>query len=197
MYRIVFDSAVFNRGSLREPGPGDYPPARLLPMSPFRCILEKMKNVSKLIISLAGCQLVGLLGTPFTISAIPTWYASLAKPLFAPPNWIFGPVWTLLYALMGASFYLVWKQGWKKKTARMARNYFLVQLALNFIWSPVFFGLRAPLLGLLVILAMWLAIVMTIRRFYPLSKTAAWLLVPYVLWVSFATLLNASIVYLN
>lgn len=156
-----------------------------------------MKNLPKLFISVIGCELVGFLGTPFTISAIPTWYATLNKPFFAPPNWIFGPVWTTLYLLMGVAFYLILKQDWKKKRVRTAANYFLAQLGLNFIWSPIFFGLRAPLLGLIVIVAMWVLIVMTMKKFYPLSRLAFYLLVPYLLWVSFATLLNAAIVVLN
>lgn len=163
----------------------------------IRIILKRMKDFQKFLISVVGCELVGLLGTPFTATAIPTWYAGLNKPVFAPPNWLFGPVWTLLYFLMGVSFYLIWKQGFKKKSQKIARNIFLTQLALNFIWSPVFFGLRAPLLALLIIGAMWFAILLTIQKFYPLSKTAAYLLIPYLLWVSFATLLNAGIVILN
>lgn len=156
-----------------------------------------MKDLPKLIISVIACELVGFLGTPFTISAIPTWYETLNKPFFAPPNWLFGPVWTLLYFLMGVAFYLIWKQGWKKKKARTAGKYFVVQLALNFIWSPIFFGLRAPLLGLIVIVAMWVLILLTMKKFYPVSGLASYLLVPYILWVTFATLLNAAIVVLN
>jgi translocator protein len=156
-----------------------------------------MKNLSKLLISVVGCQLVGFAGVPFTIYAIPSWYATLNKPFFSPPNWIFGPVWTLLYFLMGVSFYLIWKQSWKKKKIATAGKYFLAQLGLNFIWSPIFFGLRAPLLGLVVIVAMWVLIVMTLKKFYPLSKLAFYLLIPYLLWVSFATILNAAIVVLN
>lgn len=156
-----------------------------------------MKDLPKLIISVITCELVGLLGTPFTVSAIPTWYATLNKPFFAPPNWLFGPVWTVLYFMMGIAFYLIWKQGWKKKKVRTAGKYFAAQLALNFIWSPIFFGLRAPLLGLFVIVAMWAAIVLTMKKFYPLLRLAFYLLVPYLLWVSFATLLNAAIVALN
>src|SRR3990167_10788614 len=152
-----------------------------------------MKNLLKLVVSVIGCELVGLLGTPFTISAIPTWYAVLNKPFFAPPNWIFGPIWTLLYFLMGISFYLIWKQSWKEKKVKTAGIYFLVQLGLNFIWSPIFFGLRSPLLGLIVIVTMWVFIVMTMKKFYPLSRLAFYILVPYLLWVSFATLLNAAI----
>lgn len=156
-----------------------------------------MKNLPKLIVSIIGCESVGILGAFFTTSAIPTWYATINKPFFSPPNWIFGPVWTLLYFLMGVSFYLIWQQGFKKKKNITARNYFLAQLGLNFIWSPIFFGLKAPLLGLIVIVAMWASIVMTMRKFYPLSRLAFYLLVPYLVWVSFATLLNASIVILN
>lgn len=156
-----------------------------------------MKNTWKFIVSVIGCELVGILGTPFTISAIPTWYATLNKPFFAPPNWLFGPAWTLLYFLMGAAFYLIWKQGWQKKKNKIAGKYFLAQLALNFIWSPIFFGLRMPLLGLIVIVAMWIMIAITMKKFYPLSKPAFYLLVPYLLWVSFATLLNGAIVVLN
>jgi len=156
-----------------------------------------MKDLPKLIVSIIGCELVGFLGTPFTISAIPTWYATLNKPFFAPPNWIFGPVWTLLYLLMGVAFYLIWKQGWKKQKVRTAGNYFLTQLALNFIWSPIFFGLRAPLLGLIVIMTLWASIMMTIKKFYPLSRLAFYLLIPYLLWVSFASILNGAIVVLN
>ncbi|OGE31019.1 TspO protein [Candidatus Daviesbacteria bacterium RIFCSPHIGHO2_01_FULL_44_29] len=156
-----------------------------------------MKNLPKLIISVISCELVGFLGTSFTISAIPTWYATLSKPFFAPPNWIFGPVWTLLYLMMGVAFYLIWKQGWKKKKVKTAGNYFLAQLVLNFIWSPIFFGLRSPLIALLVIVAMWALIVLTMKKFYPLSRLASYLLIPYMLWVSFAILLNAAIVVLN
>lgn len=156
-----------------------------------------MKNSSKLIISVVGCELVGILGSIFTVSSIPTWYATLSKPTFAPPNWIFGPVWTTLYLLMGVAFYLIWKRGWKQKKIRTARNYFLAQLGANFIWSPIFFGLRSPFIALFVIIAMWVLIVMTMKKFYELSKLAFYLLVPYLLWVSFASLLNAAIVVLN
>lgn len=156
-----------------------------------------MKDLPKLLISVIGCELVGILGTPFTISAIPSWYATLNKPFFAPPNWLFGPAWTILYFLMGVAFFLIWKQGWQKQKVKTAGQFFLAQLALNGIWSPIFFGLRAPLLGLIVIVTMWVMIVMTMKKFYPLSRLAFYLLVPYLLWVSFATLLNAAIVVLN
>jgi translocator protein len=156
-----------------------------------------MKKLFKFVVSIVGCQLVGLLGTPFTLAAIPTWYETLNKPFFAPPNWIFGPVWTLLYLMMGVAFYLIWIQNWKKKEVKIAGMYFLAQLGLNFLWSPIFFGLRSPILGLIVIVMMLSLIIMTMKKFYPLSRIAFYLLVPYLLWVSFATLLNGAIVVLN
>lgn len=156
-----------------------------------------VKNIFKLIISVVGCELVGIISAFFTISAIPTWYTTLNKPPFSPPNWVFGPAWTLLYLLMGVSFYLIWRQDWKKKKIKTAGIFFLIQLGLNFLWSLVFFGLRSPLLGLINIVLMWILIAVTMRKFYPLSKLAFYLLVPYILWVSFATALNAAIVLLN
>ncbi len=163
----------------------------------FGAYFSYMKNVFKFSIAVIGCELVGLLGTPFTISAIPTWYANLNKPFFAPPNWIFGPVWTILYFLMGVSLYLIWKQGWQKKKVKTALVFFILQLVFNFAWSPIFFGLRAPVLGLIVIAMMWICIVLTMIKFYPLSRLAFYILIPYLLWVSFASLLNAGIVFLN
>jgi tryptophan-rich sensory protein len=156
-----------------------------------------MKNPAKLLISVVGCELVGILGTPFTAAAIPSWYATLEKPLFAPPNWLFGPAWTLLYFLMGVAFYLIWQQNTKSKKVQTAQKIFFAQLFLNFIWSPLFFGLKSPLLGLIVIVALWGLILLTIYKFYPLSKWAAYLLIPYLLWVTFATSLNAAILILN
>lgn len=156
-----------------------------------------MKSLPKLIVSVTICELAGILSTPFTLAAIPTWYSTLVKPPFSPPNWIFGPVWTLLYLLMGISFYLIWQKGWKKKKVRIAGYYFGAQLALNFLWSISFFGLRSPILGLINIIALLALIILTMQHFSPLSKIAFYLLVPYALWVSFATLLNGAIVILN
>lgn len=156
-----------------------------------------VKDFIKITGSIVGCELVGVLGTPFTLSAIPTWYAKLNKPFFAPPNWIFAPAWTLLYFLMGISFFLILKMDWKKKAVKTAGMFFLAQLALNFLWSPIFFGLRSPFLGLITIAAMWILIIVTMKKFYSLSKLAFYLLIPYLLWVSFATVLNAAILVLN
>jgi benzodiazapine receptor len=156
-----------------------------------------MKKSVRLIISIAVCEAIGLAATPFTISVIPTWYATLNKPSFSPPNWIFGPVWTILYLLMGVAAYLIWEKGLKNKKTKIALIYFLIQLVFNFFWSVFFFGLRQPLLAFIDIIFLWLAIVITMLKFYKLSKTAFYLLVPYLLWVSFATILNFSIVVLN
>ena len=156
-----------------------------------------MRDFTRLVFCVIGCELVGILGAFFTIEAIPSWYRSLNKPFFSPPNWIFGPVWTILYLLMGISFYLILNKGWNKKQVKSAGMYFLTQLALNFIWTPIFFGLRTPLFGLIVILTLWALIIFTMKKFYILSRAAFYLLIPYFLWVSFATILNAAILLLN
>ena len=141
--------------------------------------------------------LAGAIGSLFTFSAIPAWYSTLAKPSFAPPNWLFAPVWTTLYVLMGVSAYLIWQKGWQKKPVRFALSIFGVQLFLNALWSILFFGLRSPLYGLLGIIPLWLSIAYCIRLFWPLNRKAAYLLIPYLLWVSFASLLNLAIWMLN
>lgn len=156
-----------------------------------------MKNLPKLFLSVLGCELIGAAGGLATAPAIPAWYRGLNKPAFAPPNWVFAPAWTLLYLLMGIAFFLIWQKGWKKKKTRVAAAYFFVQLALNFLWSPVFFGLRSPLWGLIVITALWLAIALTMKKFYEVSRTSGFLLVPYLMWVTFAAILNAAIMVLN
>ncbi len=155
-----------------------------------------MKNWQKSLISIVGCEAVGIAGTPFTLNAIPDWYMYLNKPFFAPPNWLFGPAWTLLYFLMGVAVYSIWIMKPSKKT-KEAINYFLVQLGLNFIWTPIFFGLRAPALGLAVIVTMWFMILFTIKKFLEINKLAGYLMLPYIAWVTFATMLNAAIVILN
>jgi len=156
-----------------------------------------MVKLLKLISSIVLCTLAGALGTVFTISSIPTWYSYLNKPFFSPPNWIFAPVWTTLYILMGISFYLIWIKGFKTRKVRDAVNVFGVQLILNAIWSPVFFGYKNIVLALAIIIIMWIYIVKTIRAFLKVDKTAAYLLYPYLAWVSFATILNLSIWVLN
>ena len=157
----------------------------------------KLPSFFKLIIAIVVCELAGGIGSLVTISAIPTWYAALAKPALNPPSWIFGPVWTTLYLLMGIAAFLVWKQGWGRRDVRKALAVFGLQLVLNAVWSIIFFGLHSPLWALVDLVAMWLAIVWTMTLFYRISKPAMWLLLPYVLWVSFAAYLNYSIWILN
>ena len=160
-------------------------------------ILKAVRNLPKFLISTIGCELVGLAGTPFTLSSIPTWYQTLQKPSFSPPNWIFGPVWTILYFLMGVAAYLVWIKGLQKKAVKKALSFFIAQLAFNFLWSILFFGLHSPILALIDILILWALILITTIKFYKISKTASYLLIPYLLWVTFATILNLSIALLN
>ncbi|MFH0984740.1 MAG: TspO/MBR family protein [Candidatus Omnitrophota bacterium] len=151
----------------------------------------------KLMFCVLLCLSAGGIGSAFTASAIPGWYATLQKPFFSPPNWIFAPVWTLLYILMGIAAALVWKKGLRAPQVRTALVIFLVQLTLNTVWSVLFFGLRSPLLGLIDILFLWVAILVTIARFSRVSVPAALLLIPYILWVTFASGLNFGIFLLN
>ena len=144
-----------------------------------------------------GCELIGLAATPFTIDAIASWYVYLNKPFFSPPNWIFGPVWTTLYCLMGVSAYLIWVSKKKRSAINRALIIFVLQLVCNFLWSILFFGLRAPLLGFIDILLLLGLIGLNIKMFYSIYKPAAYLMIPYFLWVSFATVLNLAIVLLN
>lgn len=161
----------------------------------------KLTNRSKLLISLALPQLAGLIGSLFTSSVIPTWYATLNRPSLSPPNWIFGPVWTTLFVLMGIAFYLVWTKWavlpWTKRQKRLAVVLFGAQLVLNTLWSIIFFGLQSPGGALIEIVFLWLAIAATIITFAKISRPAAWLLVPYIAWVSFASYLNYAIWSLN
>jgi len=148
-------------------------------------------------LSIGICLVAGGLGTIFTISSIPTWYATLNKPFFSPPNYLFGPVWTILYILMGVSLALIWQKGIKKRTVRDAMFLFGIQLLLNALWSPVFFGVRNLFLALIIIVLMWIFILKTILAFAKIDKTASYLLYPYIAWVSFATILNFSVWFLN
>ena len=136
---------------------------------------------------------VSVIGGLFTASSVGTWYEGLAKPSWRPPNWLFGPVWTILYAMMAVSAWLVWKRAGFGSALLM----FAVQLLINGIWSPVFFGAQSLGGGLVVIVALWFAIVGTIAMFWPVSLAAALLLLPYLAWVSFATVLNAAVWRMN
>jgi benzodiazapine receptor len=157
----------------------------------------KSRDILKLVVSIVVCQGAGFIGSVFTTDAIPTWYATLEKPAFTPPNWLFFPAWVTLYFLMAVAAFLVWRRGLDSAGVRPALIVFLVQLVLNALWSVVFFGLESPVWGVVVILVLWVAILATILLFSRISRAAALLLVPYILWVSFATALNISIWLLN
>jgi benzodiazapine receptor len=153
-------------------------------------------NFFKLVISLIICQLAGFIGSLFTAPAIPIWYASLKKPSFTPPSWLFSPVWIFLFVLMGLTLYILWK-AYSKKEARIALLFFTLQLILNMLWSVIFFGLKSPMWAFIEILILWLAIFLTIWKSLKISKAAGYLLLPYIIWVSFAAILNYSIWKLN
>lgn len=143
------------------------------------------------------CNAAGVIGALTTQTGDSTWYAQLEKPSFNPPGWVFGPVWTLLYTLMGIAVWRVWRRGRATPGVTPAVILFAVQLVLNAIWSPVFFGAERIDLALGVIGALWAVIVGTLVAFARVDRPAAWMLVPYLLWVSFATVLNASLLNLN
>ncbi|MDX2001167.1 MAG: TspO/MBR family protein [Chitinophagales bacterium] len=156
-----------------------------------------MRPIWKIIIAVAVCLSVGGLSGFATSGAIEGWYNTLNKPSFNPPNWVFGPAWTILYILMGIAAGLVWNAGWHKAEVRKALGIFAVQLLLNGLWSIIFFSLQSPTAALIDIVLMLALIVLTMVRFKPIDSRAAYLLIPYVLWVSFATVLNTSIIILN
>ncbi|HUV75613.1 MAG TPA: TspO/MBR family protein [Dehalococcoidales bacterium] len=158
---------------------------------------KKWGDIYKLIVSLVACQCAGLIGSVFTMKAIPTWYATLEKPVFTPPNWLFAPAWGTLYLLMGIAAFIIWRRGLENIQVRRALLIFLVQLILNALWSVVFFGFESPIYGFIVIVGLWIAILFTILEFSRISTAAMVLLLPYILWVSFASALNASIWILN
>ncbi|OGG14622.1 TspO protein [Candidatus Gottesmanbacteria bacterium RIFCSPHIGHO2_01_FULL_39_10] len=153
------------------------------------------RSWSLFIFSIGICLAAGVAGSLFTFQSIPTWYTGLEKPFFSPPNWVFAPVWTILYILMGISLYLVLSS--KKKLKHEAVGVFMLQLGFNVFWSVLFFGMRNPTLALLDILALWMSIFVTIHLFGKISKLASMILIPYILWVSFAFILNLVIVLLN
>ena len=140
------------------------------------------------------CLAVGALGGWATARSVVDWYPTLNKPTWNPPAWIFGPVWTVLYVMMAVAAWLVWKQG---KGAGPALGWFFVQLALNCLWSFLFFGTQSPGLALLEILVLWAALAITIYAFFQRSQPAGLIMLPYIGWVSFAAFLNFSIWRLN
>ena len=157
----------------------------------------KLTDIVKLVISIIACQCAGFIGSLFTTAAISTWYATLQKPPFTPPNWLFAPAWATLYLLMGISAFIIWRRGLDNPQVKRALFLFVIQLVLNTLWSVVFFGFESPLYGVIVIAALWVAILFTILKFFKVSSVAAVLLLPYILWVTFAAVLNVSIWVLN
>lgn len=155
----------------------------------------KRKDIPALLIALVVPQLAGGIGSLFTSPQIPGWYATLKTSPLNPPSWVFAPVWTTLFLLMGIAAFLVWKQGWGREAVKQALQVFVLQLALNTLWSFLFFGLQNPLAALIELVFLWLTILWTIVAFYKVSRIAAYLLIPYILWVSFALYLNAFIVW--
>jgi translocator protein len=180
----------------------------------------KSGNLIRLFTSIIICELAGAIGAIFTTPQIGSWYKSLNKPSFNPPNWIFGPVWSTLFLLMGISLYLVWSKKFSVKNELKIKNkkawnnlsqkfftgkwqkvniilIFAVQLILNILWSVIFFGMQETGLAFFELLMLWVSIVYLIINFYRVSKKSAWLLLPYILWVSFAGILNFSLWLLN
>jgi translocator protein len=156
------------------------------------------KNIARLIAACGVSLGAGLIGSLTAVGdGFNSWYSTIEKPAFTPPNWVFGPVWTILYLLMGVAAFLVWRKGLQLRTVRIALGWFLVQLVLNTLWTPIFFGLHHIGWAFAVIVLLWVAIAVAMYCFSRVSTTAAILLVPYLLWVSFATVLNGSIWRLN
>jgi len=142
--------------------------------------------------------LAGFLGTIVTITGPDSWFAiELIKPAWQPPNFLFGPVWTTLYILMGLAAGYIFAQGWEKKEVKIATVVFLIQLGLNVLWSYMFFGWHLLLGSTIEIIVLWVMICVTMYLFYKIKPVAAYLLIPYILWVTFATALTATIWMIN
>jgi tryptophan-rich sensory protein len=159
--------------------------------------IKRRFNIKLLVLAIVLCLVVGSSGSIFTSPQIGTWYASLAKPSWTPPNWAFGPVWTTLFILMGISLYIIWNRGFRTRMSKMALALFITQFALNVLWSFLFFALQSPIYGLIGIIPLWIMIAATIVAFYRISRPAAFILIPYLAWVTIATLLNYSLLVLN
>jgi tryptophan-rich sensory protein len=157
----------------------------------------KIKSYPRLILSIILIEIIGSLGAIATTPAIPVWYSSLNKPFFTPPSWVFGPVWTSLFFLIGFALYLVWQEGLEKRSVRLAVYAFSIQMILNVLWSFLFFGMQNPLLGFIEIIILWFAILITIFKFYKVSRPAAYMMIPYICWVTIATALNLAVWLLN
>jgi len=156
-----------------------------------------LRELARLILCIVICQLAGVIGSVFTASSVTTWYTTLVKPGFTPPGSVISAVWIALFALMSLSLFLIWRKGISSTDSRIALGVFAAQLLVNVLWSYAFFGLQSPLAGVVVIVVLWLLILQNIIRFWSISKDAALLLVPYIIWVSFAAFLNYTLWRLN
>ncbi|MEF8789343.1 MAG: TspO/MBR family protein [Haloarculaceae archaeon] len=160
--------------------------------------LPRDRPVFALAISVVAVEIVGASGSVFTVRGLSEWYGTLQRPALAPPNWVFGPVWTLLFALIGVALWLVWREvDSSPREVRLGVGVFLIQFVFNLGWSAVFFGMQEVGWGLAVIGLLWLLIVATVWAFDRVDRRAALLLVPYLLWVSFAAFLNYRFWVLN
>jgi len=162
---------------------------------------KKLKQWGTLILFIAICQGAGAIGSLFTFASLSTWFVTLAQPSFAPPNWVFGPVWTILYTLMGIALYIVWQKRGISPIRAQARTrgvrLFWIHLFFNALWSILFFGVQSPLYALIDIVVLWVLLVATTFYFFRVSTWAGVIMLPYLAWVSFASVLNAAIVFLN
>jgi len=148
-----------------------------------------------LVLFLGVCLSIGFAGSVFTFSSVNSWYLQINKPIYTPPNWLFGPVWTTLFIMMGISGWLAWENN--KKPKSNAFIYYFAQLGLNLLWSIIFFGLRSPFVASVEIIILWVFIFLSIKSFAKINKIASFLLYPYIIWVSFAAFLTVSIYFLN
>jgi translocator protein len=158
---------------------------------------KKKVSIRRLVVSILGCEAVGGIGALFTVGSISTWYGTIQKPWFTPPNSVFGPVWTTLFFLMGISLYLLWNSIDRSSKRTIALIVFGAQLALNLLWTIIFFGEQFYFAGLAEILVLWIAIAITIATSLRVSRIAGYILVPYISWVTVATLLNYYVWVLN
>ncbi|MCJ7445947.1 MAG: tryptophan-rich sensory protein [Methanotrichaceae archaeon] len=157
----------------------------------------KKTELFRLILSIVICQMAGIIGSIFTTSSMASWYPTLVKPSFTPPGSYIGLIWIVLFTLMGISLFLIWRETPGNPAARIALYFFAAQLIVNVLWNVAFFGLQSPISGLIVIVVLWILILISIIKFWPINRTAALLLIPYIVWVSIAAYLNYSIWRLN
>jgi translocator protein len=168
-----------------------------LPLNKGGNLWRYIMNLFKLVLSILICESAGLIGSIFTNMSLHTWYIALNKPSFNPPNIIFPIVWNILFILMGISLYLIWDKESDNKQKNTAVIFFILQLIFNILWSAAFFGMRSPSLALGVLVILWIFILVTILKFLKIHKISAYLMIPYICWVSFAATLNIYIILLN